>query len=72
MRDVTERPEAVSAGTVLLVGTNKSKIVNAIESLLHDEVLYSQMSRAHNPYGDGQACQKIITKIRHHFAHNSI
>ncbi|MCG6200943.1 non-hydrolyzing UDP-N-acetylglucosamine 2-epimerase [Psychromonas antarctica] len=70
MRDVTERPEAVNAGTVLLVGTNKSKIINAIESLLQDKTLYNQMSRAHNPYGDGQACQKIIRKIKHYLAHN--
>jgi UDP-N-acetylglucosamine 2-epimerase (non-hydrolysing) len=70
MRDVTERPEAVNAGTVLLVGTNKSKIINAIENLLQDKTLYNQMSRAHNPYGDGQACQKIITKIKHYLAHN--
>ncbi|WP_211671872.1 non-hydrolyzing UDP-N-acetylglucosamine 2-epimerase [Moritella sp. 5] len=67
MRDVTERPEAVSEGTVLLVGTDKNKIVNAIERLLQDEVHYNQMSRSHNPYGDGQACQKIIAKIKHYF-----
>lgn len=68
MRDVTERPEAVSGGTVLLVGTDKNKIVNAIEHLLQDEHHYNQMSRSHNPYGDGQACQKIIAKIQHYFA----
>jgi UDP-N-acetylglucosamine 2-epimerase (non-hydrolysing) len=68
MRDVTERPEAVSGGTVLLVGTDKNKIVNAIEHLLRDEVHYNRMSRSHNPYGDGQACQKIIAKIIHYFA----
>ncbi|CAM2869020.1 non-hydrolyzing UDP-N-acetylglucosamine 2-epimerase [Moritella viscosa] len=67
MRDVTERPEAVSEGTVLLVGTDKNKIVNAIERLLQDEVHYNQMSRSHNPYGDGQASQKIIAKIKHYF-----
>ncbi|KXO12497.1 UDP-N-acetylglucosamine 2-epimerase [Moritella sp. JT01] len=67
MRDVTERPEAVSEGTVLLVGTDKNKIVNAIERLLQDEDHYNQMSRSHNPYGDGQACQKIIAKIKHYF-----
>lgn len=67
MRDVTERPEAVSEGTVLLVGTDKNKIVNAIERLLQDEDHYNQMSRSHNPYGDGQASQKIIAKIKHYF-----
>ncbi|MFT6925947.1 MAG: UDP-N-acetylglucosamine 2-epimerase (non-hydrolyzing) [Psychromonas sp.] len=63
MRDVTERPEALSAGTVQLVGTDKNKIVSAIEKLLQNEITYNRMSRAHNPYGDGQACEKIINKI---------
>lgn len=68
MRDVTERPEAVNAGTVQLVGTDKQKIVRSIEKLLQDEILYNKMSRAHNPYGDGQACQHIIAKIKQHFS----
>ncbi len=61
MRDVTERPEAVEAGTVRLVGTEKSRIVSEISSLLSDSGRYAQMSRAHNPYGDGKAANKIVT-----------
>lgn len=60
MRDVTERPEAVAAGTVKMVGTNKGKIVSSISELLNNTSLYQQMSRAHNPYGDGMACERII------------
>lgn len=59
MRDVTERPEAVDAGTVKLVGTDMTKIVNEVESLLTDPEVYQTMSRAHNPYGDGQAVARI-------------
>ncbi|EHG7613788.1 UDP-N-acetylglucosamine 2-epimerase (non-hydrolyzing) [Citrobacter sedlakii] len=61
MRDVTERPEAVVAGTVKLVGTDTKKIINEVERLLTDNVAYQQMSRAHNPYGDGKACQRIAS-----------
>jgi UDP-N-acetylglucosamine 2-epimerase (non-hydrolysing) len=64
MREVTERPEAVDAGTVLLVGTDKDKIVNGVEKVLTDAVVYEAMSKAHNPYGDGLACQRIISFIR--------
>ena len=64
MREVTERPEAVQAGTVLLVGTDKEKIVKGVESVLTDKDLYARMSKAHNPYGDGKACEKIINKIQ--------
>ncbi len=60
MRDVTERPEAVEAGTVRIVGTDAERIVSSIGELLHDEALYGQMSRAHNPYGDGEACRRIV------------
>ncbi|EGQ9715608.1 MULTISPECIES: non-hydrolyzing UDP-N-acetylglucosamine 2-epimerase [Vibrio] len=60
MRDTTERPEAVKAGTVKLVGTNTDKIITALEILLKDEVKYKEMSYAHNPYGDGHACQMIL------------
>ena len=67
MRDTTERPEAVEAGTVKLVGTDKNKIIAAIESLLTNKEEYEQMSRSHNPYGDGQACERIINKIKQHF-----
>jgi UDP-N-acetylglucosamine 2-epimerase (non-hydrolysing) len=67
MRDTTERPEAVDAGTVMLVGTDKDKIIDAVQSLLHNKEQYNTMSRAHNPYGDGKACQRIIEKIKTHF-----
>jgi UDP-N-acetylglucosamine 2-epimerase (non-hydrolysing) len=63
MRDVTERPEAVEAGTVRLVGSSASRIVPALSALLSDDVLYEQMSRAHNPYGDGKACSRILQAL---------
>lgn len=59
MRDTTERPEAVAAGTVILVGSDRNRIVQGAESLLVDWELYQRMSRAHNPYGDGKACNRI-------------
>ena len=60
MRDTTERPEAVEAGTVKLVGTNVDRIVTGLTTLLQDEQAYKEMSFAHNPYGDGKACQRIL------------
>lgn len=59
MRDTTERPEAVVAGTVKLVGTNKEKIVSEVSKLFDEKVAYDAMSFSHNPYGDGQASQRI-------------
>ncbi len=64
MRDVTERPEAVDAGTVELVGADKERIVAGVTRLLEDEVHYSKMSHAHNPYGDGNACDRILSVLR--------
>jgi UDP-N-acetylglucosamine 2-epimerase (non-hydrolysing) len=66
MRDVTERPEAVEAGTVKLVGTNREKIVTSIQELLDDENAYQRMSRAHNPYGDGLAAPRIASFLLRH------
>lgn len=63
MRETTERPEAVEAGTVLLVGTNTDKIVNETKRLLNDRNSYIEMSRLHNPYGDGKACERIVDFI---------
>jgi UDP-N-acetylglucosamine 2-epimerase (non-hydrolysing) len=63
MRDTTERPEAVEAGTVKLVGTDKDVIIRETEKLLTDPETYKTMSRAHNPYGDGNACERIIKEI---------
>ncbi|MFJ4397096.1 non-hydrolyzing UDP-N-acetylglucosamine 2-epimerase [Pseudomonas sp. NPDC089396] len=60
MRDTTERPEAVQAGTVRLVGTDLQAIISNVEELLGDDTAYQRMSVAHNPYGDGQACARII------------
>ncbi|WP_078736268.1 non-hydrolyzing UDP-N-acetylglucosamine 2-epimerase [Porphyromonas circumdentaria] len=60
MRDTTERPEAVEAGTVKLVGTDYDQIVSNVERLLTDELAYAEMSRANNPYGDGNACSYIV------------
>lgn len=60
MRDTTERPEALSAGTVLLVGTSYEKILNSVSMLLDDKEQYDKMSKAVNPYGDGKACQRIV------------
>jgi UDP-N-acetylglucosamine 2-epimerase (non-hydrolysing) len=63
MRDTTERPEAVDAGTVKLVGTDTSNIVRELNRLLIDQDAYHAMSYAHNPYGDGQACGRIIEAL---------
>lgn len=64
MRDTTERPEALEAGTVKLVGTDSKKIIKEAQLLLDDENEYSKMSRAHNPYGDGKASQRIVDFIK--------
>lgn len=64
MRDTTERPEAVDAGTVILVGTDKEKIIMECEKLLNDQALYNTMSELHNPYGDGNACEKIVEFLK--------
>jgi UDP-N-acetylglucosamine 2-epimerase (non-hydrolysing) len=64
MRDTTERPEAVEAGTVRLVGADQSAIINETARLLDDEQAYADMARAHNPYGDGQACGRILDACR--------
>ncbi|KPV91530.1 UDP-N-acetylglucosamine 2-epimerase [Pseudoalteromonas sp. P1-30] len=59
MRDTTERPEAVDAGTVKLVGTDVERITSALDELLDNDMSYKEMSRSHNPYGDGKACERI-------------
>lgn len=63
MRDTTERPEAVEAGTVKLVGTDVNEIVSSLDVLLVDQAAYQKMSFAHNPYGDGKACQRILNEL---------
>lgn len=64
MRDTTERPEAVEAGTVRLVGTQTEKIVQVVTQLLTNDDAYQKMSRAHNPYGDGKACLRILEALK--------
>jgi UDP-N-acetylglucosamine 2-epimerase (non-hydrolysing) len=63
MRDTTERPEAVAAGTVRLVGTDSDMIVETIDRLLNNTSEYERMSHAHNPYGDGRACPRILDAL---------
>lgn len=67
LRDTTERPEAVDAGTVKLVGCDTTRIVDTVSELFNDESAYSEMERAVNPYGDGQACSRIINALRYYF-----
>ena len=64
MRDTTERPEALEAGTVKLVGTNYDKIIGEVAVLLDDEACYERMSKAVNPYGDGLACSRIVYTLK--------
>lgn len=63
MRDTTERPEAVDAGTVLLVGTDTEKIISETKRLIENKQFYDSMSKLHNPYGDGKACERIVNHI---------
>jgi len=63
MRDTTERPEALEAGTVKLVGTDYGKIVGEVSALIDDQVYYDRMSKAVNPYGDGKACARIVNAL---------
>jgi UDP-N-acetylglucosamine 2-epimerase (non-hydrolysing) len=63
MRDTTERPEAVTAGTVKLVGTDIQRIVNGVRTLLQGGDEYARMSTSHNPYGDGRASERIVTTL---------
>ncbi len=64
MRDTTERPEALEAGTVKLVGTDREKIFNEVSTLLDDVAAYARMSQAVNPYGDGLACSRIVERLK--------
>ncbi|CAM8680098.1 UDP-N-acetylglucosamine 2-epimerase (non-hydrolyzing) [Kluyvera sp. M-M157-B] len=64
MRETTERPEAIDAGTVRLVGTDSQRIVDEVTRLLRDDEEYQRMSRAHNPYGDGRACERILATLK--------
>ena len=64
MRDVTERPEAIEAGTVELVGTNKDRIIKKVSDLIQNKALFTKMSKAHNPYGDGKACDRLVEVLK--------
>lgn len=64
MRDTTERPEALSAGTVRLVGTDYDKIVKNVSELIDDSLVYEKMAKAVNPYGDGRACERIVETLK--------
>lgn len=68
MRDTTERPEGVAAGTAILTGPNAPAIVEHAARLLTDEAAYRSMATARNPYGDGHAAQRIVERIRRYFA----
>lgn len=71
LRDVTERPEAVEAGTVKLVGTDKNTIINEANLLIRDSKAYELMSRSVNPYGDGEASRRIVQAIEKYFGRNN-
>ncbi|MCZ4142637.1 UDP-N-acetylglucosamine 2-epimerase (non-hydrolyzing), partial [Escherichia coli] len=67
LRDTTERPEGIEAGTLELVGTSEERVYERTRALLTDDTLYESMSQAANPYGDGQASERIVNAILHHF-----
>jgi UDP-N-acetylglucosamine 2-epimerase (non-hydrolysing) len=63
LRDVTERPEAIAAGTVELVGTETGRIIDAVNNLYDDQEKYDEVAQASNPYGDGLACERVIAAL---------
>ena len=67
LRDTTERPEAIAAGTSILVGTSPTRVLEAAETLLRDEEAYRAMAHAENPYGDGLAAERVVAALRYHF-----
>ena len=69
LRKETERPEAIAAGTVKLAGVEKDEIVKLASELLEDECIYQSMAKAVNPYGDGEACRRIVDAILYHFGY---
>ena len=71
MRETTERPEGVTAGTARLVGTRADTIVSEIFNLLDDKAAYEQMARAHNPFGDGQTARRIVELLAHEIGHEA-
>jgi len=71
LRETTERPEGIEAGTLELVGTDEQRVYERAKALLTDEALYDRMHRSANPYGDGQASRRIVDAILYHFGHRS-
>lgn len=71
LREVTERPEAVKAGTVKIVGTDPARIISSVAELLDSPEAYRKMHRAENPYGDGKATERIIAGLRRFFHYDS-
>ena len=71
LRDTTERPEAVDAGTVKLIGTDSERVYHEAERLLTDKIEYKRMSEAHNPYGDGFAAKRIVDTLFKKFLQNA-
>jgi UDP-N-acetylglucosamine 2-epimerase (non-hydrolysing) len=71
MRETTERPEGVSAGTARLVGTDATRIVTELFNLLDDKAAYEAMARAHNPFGDGQSAGRIVELIGNEIGHKA-
>ena len=63
MRDATERPEAIEAGTAILVGTDAARIIAEVEDLMHNAARYEAMARINNPFGDGRSARRILDKI---------
>jgi len=72
LREKTERPEAVEAGTVKLVGTDRETIVREAVRLLEDREEYDRMARLHNPYGDGHACGRIAARVSRYLEHATV
>ncbi|MDP2944872.1 MAG: UDP-N-acetylglucosamine 2-epimerase, partial [Atribacterota bacterium] len=67
LRDETERPEAVEAGVVKLIGTNKERVYSEVKTILNNKDKYIKMSKSINPYGDGKASERIVKKILYNF-----
>ena len=67
VRETTERPEGVAAGTLKLIGTNEERVYSEIVHLLSDEAAYKQMAQAKNPYGDGEASERIVAELKSYF-----
>jgi UDP-N-acetylglucosamine 2-epimerase (non-hydrolysing) len=72
MRDTTERPEGVAAGTARLIGTEKSRIISEVCTLLQDKAVYARMASAINPYGDGKAAERVVASLAHFFGYGSL